>query len=708
MAVLLIDQNKKRAQAIRLNLQGTPIGLSIESFLEVNEAVRWARMNPCDIILFDQTHAENTLDLASLQGLNHDIPVLILKNSQGDFDVDLGVRTYDYLEMDFNRAGLLLRLENILSLQLAKCQARKANDDYFAENKQRFELAVSASNDGVWDWDISNDQIFYSSRWCEIIGYRELDLDKTTACWFARVHPDDVTLLDTAIHSHLVGVTERFSFEYRIRHKNGHYRWVLTRGQVIVDENNQPVRMIGSQTDITDRKQSEQLVAFNALHDSLTGLANRALLMERLQQVVLHHRRDPSHHYSVLFMDLDNFKGINDNLGHEAGDLVLKTVAQRLNLCVREIDTLSRFGGDEFVILVAGTSEESAVIGLAERILKEMEKPILIGSQNVNVGISVGIVTKISDYDDASSSVRDADLALYHAKSKGRNRYEMYNPSMSMGTSAHFALQATLFGAKDRKELILHYQPILSLKTGEVLGFEALMRWQHPENGVIYPLDFIPVAEETGLINEIGAWGVYEACKQLKVWKDILPGTKDWFMCVNVSAKQLESDHFDANVRQALIDTGVEGKHLTIEMTETMLMHNIEHMEPKLRQLKNIGVKLAIDDFGTGYSSLAVLNDFPFDILKVAREFISAIDSRHKSSRTVKLIHLLAKETKMKTIIEGIETSGELECVQDIGCDMAQGFLFSKPRDAKTLTQMLQVDPKRTFLADHIFTVKTA
>jgi EAL domain-containing protein (putative c-di-GMP-specific phosphodiesterase class I) len=299
-------------------------------------------------------------------------------------------------------------------------------------------------------------------------------------------------------------------------------------------------------------------------------------------------------------------------------------------------------------------------------------------------------------------------LALYHAKTNGRNRYELFNDSMLMNTSKHFNLQATLSGAKDRGELLLHYQPILSLATGDLAGFEALMRWQHPDNGIIYPLDFIPVAEETGLINEIGAWGVREACKQLKTWQEAISSSEHWFMSVNVSGRQLESESFANDIKKTLASTGVNSENLVIELTENILMHDIDNIAPRLFQLKELGLRLAIDDFGTGYSSLAVLHDFPFDILKVAREFVTNIHSRQKASRIVKLIHLLAKQTNLQTIVEGIETEEELNAFQHIGCDLAQGFLFSKPKDAKTLTPLLLADPKKAFTTLFKFRKKTA
>ncbi len=679
MALLLIDQNKKRATSIRECLSGTPIGLHIESFLHVEDAARWANQNTTDLVVVDQHYLEDSHQLYTVKSLANNLPILVLRNRTDGVDENLDGHVHDFLGPTIDRDTLLLRITNLLKLQKAVP----------VDHLKRYELAISGSHDGVWDWDVLKDTIYFSSRWCEILGYHEGELEPIPSSWLARVHPEDVAILDTALQTHISGATDRLAIEYRLRHKNGHYRWVLTRGQVVFGENGQVCRVVGSQTDITDRKHSEQLMAFNALHDPLTGLANRALLMERLQQIMIHQRRDPSQLYAVLFLDLDKFKEINDNLGHEAGDVILKTVVQRLNVCVRQVDTLARFGGDEFVILVAGTDSEEAVVGLAKRILAEMEKPIKVHEHDICVGISIGVVTDTKDYDDAESSVRDADLALYHAKTQGRNRFEMFNPSMRMNTSKHFNLQATLSGAKDRGELLLHYQPILCLQTGEVKGFEALMRWQHPDNGFIYPLDFIPLAEETGLINQIGTWGIREACRQLKVWDETITGAKDWFMCVNVSGRQLESDSFTQETKQSITDSGVKPGNLIIEITENILMHDIINVLPRLQQLKELGVQLAIDDFGTGYSSLAVLHDFPFDILKIAREFVSDVDTRQKADRTVKLIHLLARETGMKTIVEGIETDAELKVVQRIGCGLGQGYLFSKPKDAETITGMM-------------------
>ncbi len=701
MAMILIDLNKKRAELIRQSLARTPMGLNIESFQKPTDAVSWVEQNKCNLFVVDQKILEDTVHLKTLKSLPRDVPILVLQNDDKEVPLDLDNFVHEVIGPVIERATLLQRIENLLGLQQSKEKLRNIQESISERGLERFELAVSASNDGVWDWDLARDLVFYSPRWCEIIGFQIDEVEPNATSWFARVHPDDAPLLETAIQTHLEGSAERIAIEYRIRHKNGYYRWVLTRGQVLQDVAGQPRRLVGSQTDITDRKSEEQEMSYNALHDPLTGTANRALLMERLQQIIVHQRRDPTQLYSVMFLDLDEFKDVNDNLGHEAGDQILKTVTQRMTACVREQDTVARLGGDEFVILVAGTSDQNEVEGLATRILSEIEKPIKLHDMSVRVSVSIGIVTDTSEYKDAEMSVRDADLALYHAKSKGRNRYEIFNHTMEMSSSKHFTLQHTLLGAKDRQELLLHYQPVVSLETGEVAGFEALMRWQHPENGIIYPLDFIPLAEEIGLIKEMGSWGLQKACEQLREWQQTMPGSKDWFMCVNVSGRQLDGDGLADVIHEVLSETGIAGNNLIVEITENILMHDIYQVLPRLHQLKELGIQLAIDDFGTGYSSLAVLNDFPFNILKVAREFVTGIDGRQKSARTVKLIHMLAKEMKMLSIVEGIETVSEYEVVKRIGCELAQGFYFSRPKDAQTITAFLEADPKGAFVGSH-------
>jgi diguanylate cyclase (GGDEF)-like protein/PAS domain S-box-containing protein len=693
MALLLIDKNKNRAKNIRDSLVCTPIGLDIESFQSVQEAVLWAGQNPCSLVVIDQHYVDDGPSFSCLRKLEQGTPLLVLKNDYEALKANLDNFVHDVIGPHMDRTLLIKNVEHLL--RHGSFQTHLLNRP--EESLELYELALTAPHDGVWDWDLQKDEIFYSPRWCEIIGYLPGDLEHTLSTWLARVHPEDSALLDTAIQAHLNGVTVRLALEYRVRHKNGYYLWVLTRGQAVYDGDGKPCRLVGSQSDITERKNSEHLRAFHALHDPLTGLANQALLMERLQQIIIHHKRNPAYMYAVLFMDMDNFKDVNDNLGHEAGDVILKTVVKRLNFCIRQDDTLAHFGGDKFVILVAGTDSAEAVKGLAERILTEVAKPMKVCDRDIYLGISIGIVTDTKLYEDAMSSIRDADLALYYAKTNGRNRFELFNPSMRTNRSKHFALQSTLSGAKDRGELLMHYQPVVSLKNGHVEGFEALMRWQHPDNGMIYPLDFIPVAEETGLIKELSQWGIDQACQQLKSWQNTIPESQEWFMCVNVSGRQLENDDFHAAVQKSLWGSGLAGEKLIIELTENILMHDVIQIEPKLRKLKQLGVKLAIDDFGTGYSSLAVLNDFPFDILKIAREFVTQIDTKHKSAQTVKLIQLLANETHLKTIVEGIERIEEFEVVQRMGCHMAQGYLFSKPKNADDITVLLETDAGEAF-----------
>lgn len=708
MALLLVDQNKKRTQAIKDGLSGTPAGLNMESFEDLKAAILWIDRNGCDLIIVDQASLEDDLSLSSIKNLSKLIPILILKKNHDALDLKLDSLIYDVIGPEINRHELLLKIDHLIKLQSTKNDLQQKMNTYPDEKRkvdrredyrqrERYELALRASNDGVWDWDLISDEVYYSPRWCEIIGFHEGELDPSPPSWLSRVHPEDVELFDQAIKTHLAGATDRLVFEYRLRHKNGSYRWVLTRGQVVYFPDGKLCRMVGSQTDITDRKRAEQALTFNALHDPLTGLANRTLFMERLQQIIIHQKRDPSLQYAVLFLDVDKFKEVNYNYGNEIGDEVLKTIVQRMNICVRKSDTLARFGGDEFAILVAGTESEEDIIGLAKRIKQEVEKPIIVKGEEISVTLSIGIVVDTKGYEDAEESIRAADHALYTAKTNGRDRIELFNPSMVSGTSKHFSVQSTLAGAADRHEFIMHYQPVVSLETGEIKGFEALIRWEHPESGIVYPLDFIPIAEETGLINEIGAWGIEEACRQLTNWQKNLPNSRDWFMCVNVSGRQLENDSFPGILKKILSDTDVLPSNLVIEITENVLMHDIINIEPILIQLKELGVKLAIDDFGTGYSSLAVVNDFPFDIIKIAREFISDIDSRAKSARTVRMIHLLAKAINLQTIVEGIETEAELRIVQNIGLSLAQGYLFSKPKDAASFDKLLEHGTKNIF-----------
>lgn len=704
MAVIIVDKNKQRLKQLHELLEQTTFGQDLENFHSVTQAIEWCHDNLCELLLLDQSIAQEQRHSQPFIKLAQHVPILIIKS---DYKEDISFSEFPhvgYLEPDADKEILTQSVQNLITRFATLEEPNGLN----TSKENRYALALTAANDGVWDWDLNTNQIYYSKRWLEVIGYGEEDNNQQPLIWFSRIHPDDVTLVDTAIDAHLRGATERIACEYRIRHKNGFYRWVLTRGKAVFDAKNNPVRLVGSQTDITDRKKAEQQLAHDALHDPLTGLANRSLLLERLRQNLRHQKRDMSHLVSILYIDLDKFKQINDNLGHEAGDEILRIVAQRLLNCSRENDTVARIGGDEYIMLASGLDKKEDAVALANRIMLEVAKPCMVGNETIQVGLSIGILLVSKQYDDAETAIRDADIALYHAKTNGRHRYEIFDTQMQINKSQHFTLQSTLSGAVDRRELLMHYQPIYNMNTHHIEGFEALMRWRHPESGFIYPLDFIPIAEETGYINEMGAWGLKTACQELANLQKSIPEANNWFMSVNVSGRQLHNNHFQKLAEDCFTKFNLNPKNIWLEITESALMDGADIISPHIFGLKDLGIQLVMDDFGTGFSSLSIIHEYDFNVLKIPRNFVAEIAAKPKNLKLIQLIQLLARESQMLTVIEGIENQEEYDTLKHTTSDYAQGFLFSKPLSSSDLLHYLKnilrdnIDTEANYRRGHI------
>lgn len=431
--------------------------------------------------------------------------------------------------------------------------------------------------------------------------------------------------------------------------------------------------------DITDRKRAEEQLLHNAFHDPLTGLPNRALFMDRLGCAVEHAKRQENYLFAVLFIDLDRFKVINDSLGHTFGDQLLIGMASRLEACLRPTDTVARLGGDEFTILLEDVKDVSDAVRVAERIQAELRLPFDLGGQEVFTAASIGIALSTRDYDKPEALLRDADIAMYRAKALGKARYEVFNLGMHTRAMALLQLETDLRLAIERGEFQIHYQPIVSLKTGTITGFEALLRWQHPVRGFISPAEFIPVAEETGLIIPIGNWVLREACYQICAWQARFPANPPLTVSVNISGKQFSQPDLIEQIRQILQETNLAPQSLRLEITESVLMENTESAVSMLLQLKAMNIQLYMDDFGTGYSSLSYLHRFPIDTLKIDRSFISTTNLDGRNSGIVQTIIMLAHNLGMDVIAEGIETQLQLAFLKTLGCEYGQGYFFSKP-----------------------------
>lgn len=557
------------------------------------------------------------------------------------------------------------------------------------ESEERFSLAARGANDGIWDWDIHGGKTYYSQRFLEMLGLGENELGERSEAWFVRVHPEDQAVFRLALDLHLQGETEQFYSEQRIRCGENSYRWFLIRGLAVRKENGEAYRMAGSLTDISARKMVEEQLQHDALHDQLTGLPNRSLLLDRLGRVMERARRNPGLVYAVLFLDLDRFKVVNDSLGHQAGDQLLIALARRLGRLLRSADTLARIGGDEFVILLEEISAAEMALRVADRIQEELAQPFEIAGQQLFTSASIGIVIGPSGYEQPGDVLRDADIAMYHAKGGGKARYALFDSSLRQQAVSRMELESELWAALKNDELRVYYQPILSLATGSVTGFEALTRWLHPARGIVLPSEFIPLAEETGLILQIGPWVLEEACRQLRRWQTQFPADPPLYMSVNISSRQFAQPGLVDLVRRTLEETGVEPRTLKLEITEHTIMDVSANTGEALAQLRALGVHVLIDDFGIGYSSLGYVHNFPVDTIKIDRIFINQMGANGGRNEIARTIINLAHELSLGTVAEGIETREQLENLRAMNCDLGQGFLFSKALSRERMDDLL-------------------
>jgi diguanylate cyclase (GGDEF)-like protein/PAS domain S-box-containing protein len=563
------------------------------------------------------------------------------------------------------------------------------------ESEERYALAARGANDGLWDWNLTTDEVYYSPRWKAMLGYAEDEIGGSPFQWLNRVHPEDVERLKAQINAHVAGLTPQLEDEHRVFHKDGAYRWVLCRGVAVRNGNAKAYRMAGSQTDITERKLAEEQLLHDAFHDTLTALPNRALFIDLLARSLGRAQRRADYRFAVLFIDLDRFKVINDSLGHTVGDELLQAMTRRIERCVRPGDTVARLGGDEFTILVDDIGSSSDATRVADRVQTELSKPFTLRGHEVFTSASIGIALSATGYSRAEELLRDADIAMYRAKALGKARYEVFDTAMHARAKALLELETDLRRAIDRHEFVLQYQPVVSLSSGLIVGFEGLIRWRHPQRGLIGPAAFIPIAEETGLIIPIGRWVLREACRQAQEWEQKFPAMGNLAISVNLSGKQFAQARLVEDVDQALKESGLDANRLRLEITESAVMEDAPSAMAMIDQLRALNVKIDIDDFGTGYSSLSYLQRFEIDNLKIDRSFVSAIgNDRGENAEIVRTIVTLARHLGMDAVAEGVETPDQLALLRELGCQRVQGFLFAAPVEGGEAGRLLAAGQK--------------
>jgi diguanylate cyclase (GGDEF)-like protein/PAS domain S-box-containing protein len=592
---------------------------------------------------------------------------------------------------------------NLTSVSLIRDS--KGNPSYFVclhqditERKQaeerlrRSEISLAAAQErahlGSWEWDIRTDEVRWSDEHYRIFGYAPQSFTPTYETHYLNaIHPEDRECVEQAINEAFEG--KPHSIDYRIVRPGDEVRHVYSHGEVLFDEGGEePVGMAGTVQDITERKLAEELLHHQAFHDLLTDLPNRQLFVDRLKQALRRTKRRPRRKVAVLFMDLDNFKGVNDSLGHELGDRLLVAVGERLRGGLRPEDTLARFGGDEFTVLVDDVENSADAVRVAGRVIEALREPFVLESRELFIKPSIGIALGTARTSSSDELLREADTAMYQAKEEGLG-YRVFEPVMYEQALRRLKMENELQRAIENEQFVVHYQPIIDLRSEEVWGMEALVRWRHPERRLLDPKEFIATAEKSALVVPMGEQVLEKACKQAKEWQEEHLRTPPLVMAVNLSATQVERSDLDRTVEGVLEKTGFEASRLSLDITETVYIDTLEGHTAALDNLKKMGVGISIDDFGTGYSSLAYLKRIPADTLKIDRSFIKGIGEDLEDTAIVQMVIDLAHTLGMEAIAEGVESEVQAEQLKEMGCDRGQGFYFAKPLSPEEATRFL-------------------
>lgn len=576
----------------------------------------------------------------------------------------------------------------VLSINRDVTSRVKANTA-LRESEYKLRTLIENMSEGLVHLDQDDRIVFTNKRFCEMTGYREDELIGQNASELLLDDDGRKTVEKTNRHRR-EGIAE--NYELQLRTSEGKMIWSLVGAVPTVDAGGNPIGSMSVHTDITERKLAEEQLIHNALHDSLTGLPNRALFLEYLRRAM---GRTPRHKktFAVLFLDFDGFKLINDSLGHLEGDNLLKMIARRLESLLRGDDVVARLGGDEFTILLGELTNAADALYVVERIHELLRKPFDLDGREVFITVSIGVTMRNAKYKTPEEMLRDADIAMYRAKSRGKGRHETFNQAMREQVSNRLRFETELRLALERGEFSVFYQPIMQLSANQLIGFEALIRWFHPERGLIMPNEFIPIAEEIGLIIPVGEWVLRESCKQIREWQQRFPAQSELSISVNLSCKQFMQIDLAERIHAILQETGLEARFLRLEITESHVMENSHLAITIMNRLRELGVQISIDDFGTGYSSLSHLQRLPIDYLKIDRSFINLMNSKHENGEIVRAIVMLAKNLNMQVIAEGVETEEQALQLIDLDCAFGQGFLYSRPADAIQAEAILENIP---------------
>jgi diguanylate cyclase (GGDEF)-like protein/PAS domain S-box-containing protein len=551
-------------------------------------------------------------------------------------------------------------------------------------SEQRLQLALEAAGEGVWDWNVIDDRFLFSERGRAMLGYDNDEVGGRLADWLAITHPADQQRIKDETLACVRGLTPVVVSEYRVRNKQGNWQWIVARGAVVSrDPDGRALRMMGTTVDIS----AEQEMQYRANFDPLTGLANRSLFRDRLEhEVALCRRNDKA--LALFFIDLDRFKEVNDLLGHDAGDDLLRQAAARIRDCMRKSDTAARLGGDEFTVILTAPDGALQVSSVAQKILAQLSRPFQLAAKEVNISGSIGITLFPGDAVDAEHLVRNADQAMYAAKHGGRNRFSFFTRSMQEAATQRIEIVAQLRQALPDQQLRLEFQPIVELASGHIVKAEALLRWQHPQKGLLAPGEFITLAEESGIINEIGNWVFIQAASWSKRWSDQTGTT--FQISINRSPAEFSTHAKGISWGAQLRDLGLGWNSISVEINEDLLLNTTQAVEAKLLNLRRSGIQVSIDDFGTGYSSLAYLKKFDVDFLKIDQSFVHEAASGGNARTIAETIIVMAHKLGLKVVAEGVETAAQRDWLRATGCDYAQGFFFAAPLTPEAFGQVLR------------------
>ncbi len=552
------------------------------------------------------------------------------------------------------------------------------------KSEEKFRNAFDYASVGMALVSTSGEIQKINRSFCNIFGYGENQLPKTQ--YHDYILPEDRELFDQHLVQLLSGKAKSRQMEKRIVHEKGKVVWTLWSSSLVHDEIGDSAHFIFQISDISDRKRAEEQLIHDALHDSLTNLPNRVLFLDRLENALKRAKRNFDSNFAVLYLDFDRFKLVNDSFGHPIGDQMLIEIGKRLTKILRSSDTVARLGGDEFTMLVEEIKDVKEAVIVADRIRKEMAQTFIIENNKFTITVSIGIAGWSREYTSADTIMRDADTALYQAKRLGRDRHEIFDEVMHTSAKNLLRTETDLRSALENGELFLNYQPIVRLNSGELQGFESLIRWNHPTRGLISPVEFIPVAEETGLIVPIGEWVLRESCRQLQEWKNRNTVGEDVWISVNVASKQFVSIHFASMVKASLSEIGLSPNCLKLEITETAMVENLDYAIKVMDELKVLGIKMSIDDFGTGYSSLSYLHKLPLSSLKIDRSFVMRIGEGN--TEIVETIVKLAQSLKLEIIAEGVETDEQISVLKKLSCNFGQGYFYAKPLAPEKVVEM--------------------